>query len=271
MGRGAPKGRRGRAAVLRGGAAGATVAIARFARRVAAAGDGGDCAVCATGRRICVRATGRGGAVRGGNSSRGGSVAAVLARGSGFRAAFLRTGVQSRRAMRCPCGQRRPCAGERFARGVGRGGSCAGKRLARGVPADRGSVSTGHAVSLRTARAVRGERARAAFLRTVSGRAATVHARETASARSSRPAPLPPPASGQEMAGDRVVSVAGDLPCERMRPRAGVCQSLFLRDWVFLPSSIIILKVTASSNERRSSPMARCTFSSRYTSVLRWM
>lgn len=81
----------------------------------------------------------------------------------------------------------------------------------------------------------------------------------------------PPPASGQEMAGDRVVSVAGDLPCKRMRPRAGVCQSLFLRDWVFLPSSIIILKVTASSNERRSSPMARCTFSSRYTSVLRWM
>lgn len=81
----------------------------------------------------------------------------------------------------------------------------------------------------------------------------------------------PPPASGQEMAGDRVVSVAGDLPCERMRTRAGVCQSLFLRDWVFLPSSIIILKVTASSNERRSSPMARCTFSSRYTSVLRWM
>lgn len=204
MGRGAPKGRRGGAAVLRGGAAGATVALARFARRAA---------------HLCA----------GGGSRRG------------------------------------------RARRVGRGGSCAGERLARGVPADRGSVSTGHAVSLRTARAVRGERARAAFLRTVSGRAATVHARETASARSSRPAPLPPPASGQEMAGDRVVSVAGDLPCERMRPRAGVCQSLFLRDWVFLPSSIIILKVTASSNERRSSPMARCTFSSRYTSVLRWM
>ena len=157
MGRGAPKGRRGGAAVLRGGpAAGDGGACAVCATGVAA-GDGGACAVCATGRRICVRATGRGGAVRGGNSSRGGSVAAVLARGSGFRAAFLRTGVQSRRAMRCPCGQRRPCAGEWFARGVGRGGSCAGERLARGVPADRGSVSTGHAVSLRTARPLRGE------------------------------------------------------------------------------------------------------------------
>ena len=178
MGRGAPKGRRGRAAVLRGGAAGATVALARFARQVGA---------------FCVQEMGRGGAVR------GGSVAVVLARGSGLRAAF---------------------------------------------PADRGSVSTGHAVSLRTARAVRGERARAAFLRTVTGPRRPLRG-ETASARSSRPAPLPPPASGQEMAGDRVVSVAGDLPCERMRPRAGVCQSLFLRDWVFLPSSIIILKVTA--------------------------
>lgn len=167
------------------------------------------------------------------------------------------------------------CAGDGSrrgrARGVGRGGSCAGERLARGAPADRGSVSTGHAVSLRTARAVRGgNNFRAAFLRTVTGPRRPLRG-ETASARSSRPAPLPPPASGQEMAGDRVVSVAGDLPCERMRTRAGVCQSLFLRDWVFLPSSIIILKVTASSNERRSSPMARCTFSSRYTSVLRWM
>ena len=201
MGRGAPKGRRGRAAVLRGGAAGATVALARFARRAGAF-------VC--GRRVAAG----------------------------------------------------PCAG---------GTARAGERLARGVPADRGSVSTGHAVSLRTAQAVRGgNNFRAAFLRTVTGPQRPLRG-ETASARSSRPAPLPPPASGQEMAGDRVVSVAGDLPCERMRPRAGVCQSLFLRDWVFLPSSIIILKVTASSNERRSRPMARCTFSSRYTSVLRWM
>ena len=270
MGRGAPKGRRGRAAVLRGGAAGATVALARFARRAA---------------HLCA----------GGGSRRG-------------------------RAR-----------GEQLARRVGCGGFCAGERLARGVPADRGSVSTGHAVSLRTAQAMRGGTVRtagrsrrflrgeavsarrscgqgfsldgpcgvpadsagrargngsrggsvaavlargsgfrAAFLRTVTGPRRPLRG-ETASARSSRPAPLPPPASGQEMAGDRVVSVAGDLPCERMRPRAGVCQSLFLRDWVFLPSSIIILKVTASSNERRSSPMARCTFSSRYTSVLRWM
>ncbi len=58
------------------------------------------------------------------------------------------------------------CAGDGSrrgrARGVGRGGSCAGERLARGAPADRGSVSTGHAVSLRTARAVRGGTARAA-------------------------------------------------------------------------------------------------------------
>ena len=210
MGRGAPKGRRGRAAVLRGGAAGAR-------------------------RRL---------------------------RGLRDRSAHLCAGDGSRRGR---------ARGEQLARGVGRGGSCAGERLARGVPADRGSVSTGHAVSLRTARAVRGgNNFRAAFLRTVAGPRRPLRG-ETASARSSRPAPLPPPASGQEMAGDRVVSVAGDLPCERMRPRAGVCQSLFLRDWVFLPSSIIILKVTASSNERRSSPMARCTFSSRYTSVLRWM
>lgn len=225
MGRGAPKGRRGGAAVLRGGAAGATVALARFARQVGAF-------VC--GRRVAA------------GSRAGEGLARRVGRGGS-------------------------CAGERLARGVGRGGSCAGKGLARGVPADRGSVSTGHAVSLRTERAVRGgNNFRAAFLRTVTGPRRPLRG-ETASARSSRPAPLPPPASGQEMAGDRVVSVAGDLPCERMRPRAGVCQSLFLRDWVFLPSSIIILKVTASSNERRSSPMARCTFSSRYTSVLRWM
>ena len=256
MGRGAPKGRRGRATVLRGGAAGATVALARFARQVGA-----------FVRRGRVAA----GPCAGGTARAAGRSRWFFARGKGLRAAFLRTGVRSRRAMRCPCGQRGPCAGERFARRVGRGGSCAGERLARGVPADRGSVSTGHAVSLRTARAVRGgNNFRAAFLRTVTGPRRPLRG-ETASARSSRPAPLPPPASGQEMAGDRVVSVAGDLPCERMRPRAGVCQSLFLRDWVFLPSSIIILKVTASSNERRSRPMARCTFSSRYTSVLRWM
>ena len=217
MGRGAPKGRRGRAAVLRGGAAGAR-------------------------RRLRGLRDGRGGGRR------------WRLRGLRDRSAHLCAGDGSRRGR---------------ARGVGRGGSCAGERLARGVPADRGSVSTGHAVSLRTARAVRGgNNFRAAFLRTVTGPRRPLRG-ETASARSSRPAPSAAP--GQEMAGDRVVSVAGDLPCERMRPRAGVCQSLFLRDWVFLPSSIIILKVTASSNERRSRPMARCTFSSRYTSVLRWM
>ena len=38
-----------------------------------------------------------------------------------------------------------------------------------------------------------------------------------------------------------------------------------------LPSSIIILKVTASSKSRRSSPVMRCTLSSLYTSVLRCM
>ena len=210
---------------------------------------GGERLFCAAGRR------GRRGRLRGLRDGRGGGRRWRL-RGLRDRAAHLCAGDGSRRGR---------------ARGVGRGGSCAGERLARGVPADRGSVSTGHAVSLRTARAVRGgNNFRAAFLRTVTGPRRPLRG-ETASARSSRPAPLPPPASGQEMAGDRVVSVAGDLPCERMRPRAGVCQSLFLRDWVFLPSSIIILKVTASSNERRSRPMARCTFSSRYTSVLRWM
>ena len=134
----------------------------------------------------------------------------VLAQGSGFRAAFLRTGGWLRWLLRRGTAPARRFCGE----GFGCGGACAGNAFAP---------------------------------------------------------QRPPPASGQEMAGDRVVSVAGDLPCERMRPRAGVCQSLFLRGWVFLPSSIIILKVTASSNERRSSPMARCTFSSRYTSVLRWM
>ena len=38
-----------------------------------------------------------------------------------------------------------------------------------------------------------------------------------------------------------------------------------------LPSSIIILNVTASSNARRSSPITRCTLSNRYTKVFRWM
>ena len=224
MGRGAPKGRRG-AAVLRGGRA---------------VGDGGACAVCATGRRICVRATGRGGVSRGGR-----------ARAAGRSRWFLRGGAacaggRSRRFLR----GERACARRSCGQGFGLDGPC-------GVPADSAALA-------------RGNNFRAAFLWTVAGPQRPLRG-ETASARSSRPAPLPPPASGQEMAGDRVVSVAGDLPCERMRPRAGVCQSLFLRDWVFLPSSIIILKVTASSNERRSSPMARCTFSSRYTSVLRWM
>ena len=258
MGRGAPKGRRGRAAVLRGGAAGATVALARFARRAA---------------HLC--AGGRGGAVRGGTLARG-SVRRFL-RGGG-----LARGVPADRAVRRDAGPaaRRPARGNgspagrsrRFLRG---GAACARRSCGQGfgldgpcgVPADSAGRARGNGARGRGA--ARGN-FRAAFLRTVTGPRRPLRG-ETASARSSRPAPLPPPASGQEMAGDRVVSVAGDLPCERMRPRAGVCQSLFLRDWVFLPSSIIILKVTASSNERRSRPMARCTFSSRYTSVLRWM
>ena len=43
---------------------------------------------------------------------------------------------------------------------------------------------------------------------------------------------------------------------------------------LLLPHLLIsssILKVTASSNFLRSSPTCRCTLSSRYTRVLRWM
>ena len=57
-----------------------------------------------------------------------------------------------------------------------------------------------------------------------------------------------------------------ELPSRR---RLNLCPSIArhyrrnLRLPVFLPSSIIILNVTASSKLRRSSPMARCTFSKR--------
>lgn len=53
------------------------------------------------------------------------------------------------------------------------------------------------------------------------------------------------------------------------RPRAADYVYSLPRSFAFLPSSIIILKVTASSNLRRSSPITRCTLSSRYTKVLR--
>ena len=52
---------------------------------------------------------------------------------------------------------------------------------------------------------------------------------------------------------------AGFLAAERLSPPE------------LLPRSIIILKVTASSNLRRSRPVWRCTLSRRYTSVSRWI
>ena len=178
MGRGAPKGRRGRAAVLRGGAAGATVALARFARRawrratVALARFARQVGAFVCRRRVAAgpcagerlaRRVGRGGFCAGEGLARGVSadrrrVAAGsragerlarrvgrngLARGKGLRAAFLRTGVRSRRAMRCPCGQRGPCAGEQLPRGVPAdrrrvaAEPCAGKQLPRGHRAPR--------------------------------------------------------------------------------------------------------------------------------------
>ena len=121
MGRGAPKGRRGRAAVLRGGAAGATGSLARFARRA--------------WRRATVALTRF--ARQGGAFVCRRRVAAGSCAGGRSRW-FLRGGAA---CARCPCGQGfgldGPCGVPADSAGRARG-----KQLPRGVPADSDRAAT---------------------------------------------------------------------------------------------------------------------------------